>query len=290
MPDGTSMLKVGSSDTKKKDKRKSVCPNCNKDITVEDLKDIFTEATNEKLKIVADTYNSYMQDLDMDTCWNKAHFFAQAMVEGGKSLNLKEGENMNHLVEALPNHFKAFSSTGKRYGPPNELAKKYGRIQKREHGKKIITQKANKKMIANIAYSNRKELGNEGGDDGWNFRGRGLIQITGREIYAYCNTYTLKNDNIDLLTNPDLVGENTSLGVSTSMMFFKWKNINVIANGTTDVKHKICPLVGNNVDIKNSNGVKVTTNYDEKQSDFDEITSIKFETVKCEHKKSTSKK
>ncbi|MFC6269759.1 hypothetical protein [Frigoriflavimonas asaccharolytica] len=256
------------------------CPRCNKDITSDDLKTIFLNATPDKLKIVADTYNKYMKELKMNTCWNKAHFFAQAMVEGGKSLNLKEGEGFNYSAEALPDNFTAFSLTGKRYGPPNQLAYKYGRSKQNSF-------KADKKMIANIAYSNRKELGNLGGDDGWNFRGRGLIQITGREIYTFCKPYTLKYENTDVLSSPDLVGEKISLGVSTSMIFFMWKKnkngtaLNQLTLGTKDVKGKICPFIGNNVDIKNAAEKKITTNYDEKQKCFDETTPIVFKIDQC---------
>jgi hypothetical protein len=62
------------------------------------------------------------------------------IIEGGKSLNLKEGENFNYSAEALPDNFTAFSATGKRYDPPNELAYKYGRSQQNHFT-------ANKKMI-----------------------------------------------------------------------------------------------------------------------------------------------
>ena len=287
IPKGNSdtVIKKSKVEKSKEDK----CPNCEKPITAEDLKTIFPNADATKRKSVADTYNKYMKELGMNTCWNKAHLFAQAMVEGGKSLDLKTGEGMNYAVQALPDNFSAFSTTGKRYGPPNELAFRYGRVDKKNiemlktkyHKSNLQYQAANQKMIANTAYSNRKELGNIGGDDGWNYKGRGLIQITGREIYTFCKPYTLKYENIDVLQNPNLVGEKISLGVSTSMIFFLWKGINKIANGTKDVKGKICPKVGNNVDIKNSKGVKISTNYDEKQKGFNNITSKVFKIDEC---------
>jgi predicted chitinase len=281
--------KIGDANDDKKDKGKGVCQKCIDPVTADQLKDIFPNADPTKLEKVASTYTKYMKDLGMDTCWNKAHFFAQAMVEGGKSLELKTGELMNFAVQALPDTFSAFSTTGKRYGPPNDLAFKYGRIDKNNiktlqsnyNRPKLQYQSANKEMIANTAYSNRKELGNKGGSDGWNFRGRGLIQITGREIYTFCNSFIQKYEKIDILSNPHLVGERLDLAVFTSMIFFLWKKINIKANKTRDVKNDICPLVGNNVDIKDKNNKKITTNYDEKQKNFNDITSKKFNIDGC---------
>lgn len=275
---------------KNENKDEGGCPRCKIPVTAEQLKTIFPDATEANRKIVAETYTKYMKELGMDTCWNKAHFFAQAMVEGGKSLNLKQGEIMNYPVERLPTvPFKAFQAKDKNgHIIPNDLAFKYGRIDKKnlqllktKYGKANLSyQTANFKMISNVAYSNRKDLGNIGGNDGWNFRGRGLIQITGREIYTFCKPYTIKYENVDVLANPEMVGEKISLGVSTSMLFFLWKKINKKTLGEKNVKGKICPFVGNNVAIKDSSG-KMTTNYDEKQSCFDETTSVIFKIDQC---------
>lgn len=285
---GRSMNSVGGSPQKKEDPNK--CPNCDTKLKGEDLKTIFPDANPTDLNIVANTYNKYMKELGMNTCWNKAHFFAQAMVEGGTTLQLKKGEMMNFAVEALPNvPFKAFQAKdGSGHIIPNDLAFKYGRIDRKNiemlktkyHKPNLAYQSANEKMIANTAYSNRKELGNTGGDDGWNFRGRGLIQVTGREAYTYCKPYTIKYENTDVLMHPEKVGEDIKLAVFTSMIFFLWKGLNKISNGTKDVKGKICPLVGNNTERKDSRGNK-TKNYDEKQKAFDNTTSKVFKIDQC---------
>ena len=144
----------------KKDKDNK-CPNCEKDITADDLKTIFPDADETKRQSVASTYNKYMKDLGMNTCWNKAHFFAQAKIESGDALNLKNGENMNYAVEALPAvPFKAFQSKDRNgHIIPNDLAFNYGRIDekniqllKTKYNKTNLNfQSANVKMIANTA-------------------------------------------------------------------------------------------------------------------------------------------
>ena len=76
-------------------------PNFDKPVTVEELKKIFTHADDATLKKVAEAYTKHMKELAMNTCWNKAHFFAQAVVESGKKLELHEGESVNYLADDL---------------------------------------------------------------------------------------------------------------------------------------------------------------------------------------------
>jgi putative chitinase len=54
------------------------------------------------------------------------------------------------------------------------------------------------KEYFNSKYSHRKDLGNRGGNDGFDFRGRGYCQITGRANYFKFSEIT----GIDLIANP----------------------------------------------------------------------------------------
>lgn len=262
----------------KEEKKDGTC-GCNNDVTEEQLKTIFPNATPDNLKLVAETYTKYMKDLGMNTCWNKAHFFAQARVESGLALSLKEGEGFNYYWESIIGTFKAFQSKEGR-----EKAKLWGRaIQNRNDPKAVDVPTETQIKIANYAYSppaaKAKELGNTEPNDGWNYRGRGLIQVTGKAFYQYCNPYTLKYNKVDVIKNPDSIGEKLELCVSSGMIFFKWKNINKLANTTRDVKGKICPLVGKDV-IKGG----VSKNHQPKQDAFDNITSKVFKLNECKLK------
>lgn len=89
-----------------------------------------------------------------------AAFLAQTAHEsGGFSVTQ---ENLNYSAKGLMGTFK-------KYFPNEELAKQYERKPEK---------------IANRVYANRMKNGSEESGDGWAFRGRGLIQLTGRDNYT----------------------------------------------------------------------------------------------------------
>lgn len=78
----------------------------------------------------------------------------------------------------------------------------------------------NGRALANKVYNGR--MGNRPGtDDGWNYRGRGLIQITGRDGYAQVG----KIAGLDLVGNPSLANEPSNL-LLVAASFWTWKGLN----------------------------------------------------------------
>ena len=122
-----------------------------------------------------------------------AHFLAQCAHESANFTAVKE--NLNYSADGLRKIF------GK-YFPTDALAAQYARQPEK---------------IANRVYASRMGNGNEVSGDGFKFRGRGYIQLTGKENYAAFDKIVEE----DILTNPDLVATKYPL---LSAAFFFNKN------------------------------------------------------------------
>jgi putative chitinase len=135
-----------------------------------------------------------------------AHFFGQTAHETGGFKAFSE--NLNYGAKGLRGIFgKYFSS--------DALALQYERKPEK---------------IANRVYANRMGNGPEASGDGWKYRGRGALQLTGKDNYLafskYCN-------RPDVMTNPDLVA--TELAFESAMFFFEKNKLWAICDqGVTD--------------------------------------------------------
>jgi putative chitinase len=81
----------------------------------------------------------------------------------------------------------------------------------------------NPEKIANFVYAGR--LGNNEDGDGWSYHGRGIIQLTGRDLYANCGS----NLGLDLLGNPNLLFEPQFAALSAGW-FWNKKGLNALAD------------------------------------------------------------
>ena len=122
-----------------------------------------------------------------------AHFFAKTAHETGEYKLFSE--NLSYSTDGLKKIF------GKYF--PGTLAEGYSR---------------NPEKIANRVYGNRMGNGDEASGEGWKFRGRGALQLTGKENYTAFSKYLNKPE---ILVNPDLVANEYAF---ESAMFFFDKN------------------------------------------------------------------
>lgn len=81
--------------------------------------------------------------------------------------------------------------------------------------------------IANYVYANRMGNGDEASGDGWNFRGRGLIQITGRTNYTNMSGYL---NNQLILDTPEIVATDSKLAAESAGWFWSAHNLNQYAD------------------------------------------------------------
>jgi putative chitinase len=120
-----------------------------------------------------------------------AHFFAQTSHETG---NFKAfSENLNYSAQGLQGIF------GKYF--PGTLEESYARQPEK---------------IANRVYADRMGNGNEASGDGWKYRGRGALQLTGKANYEAFAKYLGTNE---VMENPDLVA--TKFAFESAMFFFE---------------------------------------------------------------------
>ena len=135
-----------------------------------------------------------------------AHFFGQCSHESGGFKVFSE--NLNYSDKGLNGIFKKYFPT---------IASTAGYARKPE-------------KIANKVYANRMGNGPESSGDGYKFRGRGPIQLTGKDNYT---AFAKDIKRPDVLTNPDIVA--TELAFESALWFFNKNGLFAIADkGVTD--------------------------------------------------------
>lgn len=171
-------------------------------ITVQQLRDIMPAATDENVEKYAPALNDEMQKFEVNTPLRIAYFIAQIAHESGSFRY--SSENLNYSAKALRAVF------GK-YFPDDATAEAYARQPEK---------------IANRVYANRMGNGDEASGDGWRFRGRGLIQLTGTENYTNC----AKGIDRDLLNDPDQLATDAHAAVDASLWFWNSRGLNAYAD------------------------------------------------------------
>jgi len=81
------------------------------------------------------------------------------------------------------------------------------------------------RKLANLAYSNRSDLGNRGGDDGWNYRGASFCQLTGRAAFREAGEAL----GLPLEDRPELI-ERPEVGLRVALWYWNKRGCSAFAD------------------------------------------------------------
>lgn len=152
----------------------------------------------------ASPLNQCMQSYEIDTPTRQSVFLAQVLHESAALKHLEE--DLNYSAPRLRAVF------GRRFTSDEQAAGYSHRPEK----------------LANYIYANRMGNGDEASGDGWKYRGRGLIQLTGRDNYARFAVAT----HCEALANPDLLLQPPAAALSAAW-FWGSHGLNSLADQCT---------------------------------------------------------
>jgi predicted chitinase len=163
----------------------------------------------KEMGVSTEDAEQYLDDLELtlpkygiaDSKVRLAHFFSQVLHESG--CMRYDMENLNYSAKALRAVFGKYFKTAKQ-------ADGYARQPEK---------------IANRVYANRMGNGAESSGDGWKYRGRGLIQLTGKDNYKAFAKW-MSDDRI--VDDPDLVA--SEYAVHSAVFYWDKNNLNKIAD------------------------------------------------------------
>jgi putative chitinase len=158
---------------------------------------------NKNPQMWYDAFAEHFPAFEITTPARVAGFIAQCQHESLDFTVLQE--NLNYGAKGLRGLF------GK-YFPTDALALQYERKPE---------------MIANRIYASRMANGNEASGDGWKFRGRGILQITGRDNYTRCSRELFGDDC--LVENPELLRQ-PAYATLSACWFWRKNGLNQICD------------------------------------------------------------
>lgn len=172
-----------------------------KPVITPELLEAATDCSGARAELWAPSIAAAAARYGIDTSLRVAAWLAQIAHESARFACVVE--NLNYSAEGLQRIFP-------RHFPTDDLAQKYAR----KPG-----------PIASRVYANRLGNGDEASMDGWTYRGRGLIQITGRGNYLACG----KALGLPLVSNPELLLTPSHAAMSAAW-FWDARGLNAVAD------------------------------------------------------------
>jgi putative chitinase len=151
-----------------------------------------------------DAMNEVFPKYEIDTPKRIAAFIAQCGHESGGWRVFSE--NLNYSAKALDAVF------GKYFVRAGRDAEEYHRQPEK---------------IANVVYADRMGNGDTDSGDGWRYRGRGPIQLTGKNNYSKFS----EDMGVEAVDNPDMVSEDKEVALMSAIWYWNTNNLNKYADG-----------------------------------------------------------
>lgn len=172
-------------------------------ITGAQFKQLFPRSQNPETW--AQSMNDVFPTYEINTPRRVAAFLAQCGHESGGWTVFEE--NLNYSAKGLMGIFK-------KYFPTEDIANQYARQPQK---------------IANRVYANRMGNGDEASNDGWTYRGRGPIQLTGRSNYTQF-AKDMFEDWQNVIDNPDWVTADRDFALMSAIWFWNKNGLNKFAD------------------------------------------------------------
>ena len=165
-------------------------------ININKFKQAFPECKNPDE--LCNLFDNILSSSGIDTKERVNMFLAQCGHESAGFTRFNE--NLNYSAKALKGVFG-------RYFLDDKIASEYERKPEK---------------IANRVYANRMGNGSENSGDGWKYRGRGILQLTGKANYEAF----YKETGIDVINNPDLLSTDLSVAIKSAIWFWNKNKLN----------------------------------------------------------------
>lgn len=172
------------------------------EITEAQVKQIVPKASSGAIKLFVGTFNPFADLFGLITEQRVAAYIAQVAHESSAFGRLEE--NLNYSADGLLKVFPKYFNTGN-----------------------VTVYARHPEKIANRVYANRMGNGDEASGDGWRYKGRGYIQLTGKDNYkryatsGYCTG--------DLMSHPEWLANHPGCQ-KASMWFWLTNGLNILAD------------------------------------------------------------
>lgn len=208
----------------------------NSTITLEALKAADTSNDDAYYRSILPGMQTYATAYAVNTGLRIAHFLSQIGHESGFKAVLENGNYSAPRMQEIfgckggPKNFDKITGDAK-IDPatqrPMRLRDKLWTQAKDYAG--------NPSKLLSYVYAGRLGNGDEASGDGFKYRGRGMIQLTGKSNYqkfSDAHNAHLKTDQQDFVANPDLLVSN--IGYAVESAFYFWDSANVAVSADAD--------------------------------------------------------